>query len=70
MYFFIIVISCVRNIFYFTFTYNVVNILWCFLKKEDEVVPAISNFYNQNMGGVDLSDQVMYSYPFERKLKS
>ena len=35
-----------------------------------EVVPAISNFYNQNMGGVDLSDQVMYSYPFERKLKS
>ena len=27
------------------------------------------DLYNQNMGGFDLSDQVMYLYAFERKLK-
>ena len=39
-------------------------------KKEDKVVPAMVDLYNQNMGGVDSSDQVMYSYAFERKSKS
>ena len=38
-------------------------------KKEDKVVAAMVDLYNQNMGGVDLSDQVMYSYAFERKSK-
>ena len=38
-------------------------------KKEDKVVSAMVDLYNQNMGGVDLSDQVMYSYAFERKSK-
>ena len=39
-------------------------------KKENKVVPAMVDLYNQNMGGVDSSDQVMYSYAFERKSKS
>ena len=39
-------------------------------KKENKVVPAMVHLSNQNMGGADLSDQVMYSYPFERKSKS
>ena len=29
--------------------------------KEDKVVPAMVDLYNQNMGGVDLSHQFMYS---------
>ena len=28
------------------------------------------DLYNQNMGGVDSSDHVMYSYAFEQKSKS
>ena len=39
-------------------------------KKENKVVPAMVDLCNQNMGGVDLSDQVMYFYAFERKSKS
>ena len=39
-------------------------------KKEDKVVPAMVDLFNQNMGGVDSSDQVIYSYAFERKSKS
>ena len=39
-------------------------------KKEDKVVPATVDLYNQNMGGVHSSDQVMFSYEFERKSKS
>ena len=39
-------------------------------KKEDKVICAIVDLYNQNMGGVDSSDQVTYSYAFERKSKS
>ena len=31
---------------------------------------AMVDSYNQNMGGVDSSDQVMYSYAFETKSKS
>ena len=38
--------------------------------KENKVVPAMVDLYNQNMGGVDSSDQVMYSCAFERKSKS
>ena len=33
-------------------------------EKVDKVVPAMVGLYNQNMGGVDSSDQVMYSYAF------
>ena len=39
-------------------------------KKENKVVPAMVDLYNQNMGGVDSSDHVMYSYAFEQKSKS
>ena len=39
-------------------------------KKENKVVPAMVDLCNQNMGGVDSSDQVMYFYAFERKSKS
>ena len=39
-------------------------------KKENKVVPSMVDLYNQNMGGVDSSDQVMYSCAFERKSKS
>ena len=44
------------------------DVLHC--KKEDKVVPAMVDLYNRNIGGVDLSDQVMYFYAFERKSKS
>ena len=33
-------------------------------EKVDKVVPVMVGLYNQNMGGVDSSDQVMYSYAF------
>ena len=39
-------------------------------KKENNVVPAMVDLYNQNIGGVDSSDQVMYPCAFERKSKS
>lgn len=39
-------------------------------KKKDKSIPAIVDMYNQSMGGVDSSDQVMYSYSTERKSKS
>ena len=39
-------------------------------KKEDKIVPAMVDLYNRNMGDVDSSDQVMYSYAFERNSKS
>ena len=39
-------------------------------KKEDKVVPAMVDLCNQNMEGVDSSDQVTYSYAFARKSKS
>ena len=39
-------------------------------EKVDKVVPVMVGLYNQNMGGVDSSDQVMYSYAFNRKSKS
>ena len=39
-------------------------------QKEDKIVPAMVDLYNRNMGDVDSSDQVMYSYAFERNSKS
>ena len=30
-------------------------------KKADKTIPAIADMYNQSMGGVDSSDQAMYS---------
>ena len=39
-------------------------------KKADKTIPAIADMYNQIMGGVDSSDQVMYSYTYDRKSKS
>ena len=34
---------------------------------KDKVVPLVVNTYNDSMGGVDRSDQMMSSYPVERK---
>ena len=34
---------------------------------KDKVVPLVVNTYNDSMGGVDQSDQMMSSYPVERK---
>ena len=45
------------------------NLSFFVLNKEDKVVPAMVDLYNQNMKDVDLSDQVMYSYPFEQSKK-
>ena len=39
-------------------------------KKEDKVIPRMVDGYNRNMGGVDSSDQVLYSYMSEQKSKS
>ena len=39
-------------------------------KKANKTFPAILDMYNQSMGGVDSSDQVMYSYTDDRKSKS
>ena len=39
-------------------------------KKDDVSIPAMVDTYNQSMGGVDSSDQVMYSYMSERKSRN
>ena len=39
-------------------------------KKADKTIPAIVDMYNQTMGGVDSSDQVMCSYTYDNKSKS
>ena len=39
-------------------------------KKADQTIPAMVDSYNQCMGGVDSSDQVMYSYLSERKSRN
>ena len=39
-------------------------------KKADQTIPAMVDSYNQCMGGVDSSDQVMYSYMSERKSRN
>ena len=39
-------------------------------KKSDKTIPAIADMYNQSMGDVDSSDQMMYSYTYNRKSKS
>ena len=36
-------------------------------KKVDKTIPAIVDSYNQSMGGVDSSDQVMYSHVRSRE---
>ena len=38
--------------------------------RKKKIICAMVDLYNQNMAGVDSSDQVMYSYAFERKSKS
>ena len=40
------------------------DVLHC--KKEDKVVAAMVDLCDQNMGGFDSSNQVMYPYAFER----
>ena len=35
-------------------------------KKNNKIIPAMVDFYNQSMGSVDSADQVLYSYAFER----
>ncbi len=39
-------------------------------KKQDATNPKVVDNYNQNMGGVDSSDQVLYTYLLERKSRS
>ena len=39
-------------------------------KKADKIIPAIVAMHNQSMGGVDSSDQVKYSYTYDRKSNS
>ena len=39
-------------------------------KRADKTIPAIVDMYNQSMGGLDSSDQVMYSYSYDCKSKS
>ena len=38
-------------------------------KSEDKTIPAMVDMYNQNMGAVDSSEQVMYSYAFDHGRK-
>ena len=37
------------------------------MKREEVIVPLVINTYNNMIGGVDRSDQIMNSYPVERK---
>ena len=34
---------------------------------KDKEIPCVADFYNQHMGGVDKSDQMLTSYEIERK---
>ena len=34
---------------------------------KDKEIPNVVDFYNQHMGGVDKSDQMLTSYEIERK---
>ena len=35
---------------------------------KDKEIPCVVNFYNQYIGGVDKSDQMLTSYEIERKI--